>query len=170
MNRKVNDNSSGQINDPIIDFIKTENIIVDSLHMYLRIADKLIGLLHKCLETLDGTYGCTLDQNPNFKSYIEFLTQICIRNPYWLEQKRFKLRILNGDEKRRLFNFTTEVTPYIHAFSSHVHQQIKHLKSKDLSLNDFSMQSLEKFNDFSTQYFQRSTNKRDDIEVQIAKK
>ena len=189
-------------------------------------SDKLIGLLHKCLETLDGTYGCTLDQNPNFKSYIEFLTQIGIRNPYWIEQKRFKLRILNGDEKRRLFskmnltilfpelphgtitnklwkdmhtimeslradtlsvdaiqfktnnwlesfllvNFTTEVTPYIHAFSSHVHQQIKHLKSKDLSLNDFSMQSLEKFNDFSTQYFQRSTNKRDDIEVQIAKK
>ena len=181
---------------------------------------------HKCLETLDGTYGCTLDQNPNFKSYIEFLTQIGIRNPYWIEQKRFKLRILNGDEKRRLLskmnltilfpdlphgtitnklwkdmhtimeslradtlsvdaiqfktnnwlesfllvNFTTEVTPYIHAFSSHVHQQIKHLKSKDLSLNDFSMQSLEKFNDFSTQYFQRSTNKRDDIEVQIAKK
>ena len=32
------------------------------------------------------------------------------------------------------------------------------------------MQSFEKFNDFSTQYFQRSTNKKDDIEVQIAKK
>jgi len=226
MNRKVNDKSKGQINYPIIDFIKIENIIVDPLHMYLRIADKLISLLHKSLESLDGAFSLTLELNPNFNKYITFLQKIGIRNPYWIEQKKFKLRALNGDDKRRLFgkinltelfpemahvvttnklwkemhqimeciraddlntnqiktktnnwlecflslNFATEVTPYAHVFSSHVYQQVENLKSKNFSLNDFSMQGVEKYNDFSTQYFHRSTNKKGDVEVQLIKK
>ncbi len=226
MNRKINDKSKGQINDPIIDFIEISNVIVDPLHMYLRVSDKMISLLHVRLESLDGTFSLTLEENNNFKKYIDFLNRIGIRNSYWIDQKRFKLRILNGDEKRKLFskidltelfpdlanvtatnklwkemhkimelikadetsaelirnntnkwlesflllNFGTDITPYVHTFSSHVHQQVHHLKSKNLRLNDFSMQGLEKYNDFSTQYFHRSTNKKGNIEIQLIKK
>ena len=45
------------------------------------------------------------------------------------------------------------VTLYIHIFVSYLHQQAHYLKNKGLSINSFSMQSLEKQNDFTTTDF-----------------
>lgn len=59
------------------------------------------------------------------------------------------------------------VTPYMHIFVSHLHQHIRYLDTKGLSINSFSMQGLEKQNDFTTTYFQRGTNKKGDIIQQI---
>jgi len=70
----------------------------------------------------------------------------------------------------RSLTFQKEITPYIHIFSMHLHEQIAHLKSKGISLNRFSMQGLEKQNDCFTQYFHRATNKKNDYIAQILKK
>ncbi len=66
--------------------------------------------------------------------------------------------------------FQREITPYIHIFGTHLHEQIDHLKSKGISLNKFSMQGLEKQNDFFTQYYHRATNKKNNYIAQILKK
>ena len=71
------------------------------------------------------------------------------------------------DIKTRTFNFYEnfrqlcfdKTIPYIHIFISHLFQQVEYLKTKNLVINDFSMQGIEKLNDSVTKYFQRSTNK-----------
>jgi len=64
----------------------------------------------------------------------------------------------------------TSVTPYTHIFVSHLHQQADYLRKKGLSVNSFSMQGLEKQNDFTTTYFQRCSNKKGDIIKQVFSK
>ncbi len=66
--------------------------------------------------------------------------------------------------------FQKEITPYIHIFGMHLHEQITHLKSKCISLNRFSMQGLEKQNNFFTIYYHRATKRKNDYIAQILKK
>ncbi len=62
---------------------------------------------------------------------------------------------------------SSSVTPYMHILVSHMHQHVEYLNSKGLSINSFSMQGLEKQNNFTTTYFQRGSNKKGDIIRQI---
>jgi len=223
---KINANV-GQNKEPLIDFVKTENIIPDILHLFLRVSDKLINLLKSDLQQMDLTFSTLIEDNVNFKKYVDFLENIKIRKPYYLKDRNLVLRDLSGDEKKKLFNhidlelfvglpkntvkkhiwdsfydtvfkvkddkITSEqlkhdtqnwlskfisvvispddaVTPYIHIFVSHLHQQVEYLTKKGLSINSFSMQGLEKQNDFTTSYFQRCSNKKGDIMLQILEK
>ena len=43
----------GYKKDPIFKFVKMENIIVDILHLFLRVADKLLDVLYQYIEQLD---------------------------------------------------------------------------------------------------------------------
>ena len=70
-------------------------------------------------------------------------------------------------EKFRKITFGVSTTPYIHIFVSHIFQQVDYLRTKNLSINDFSMQGVEKLNDFTTKYYQRSSNKKSDFIKQI---
>ena len=69
-----------------------------------------------------------------------------------------------------VINPDNAVTPYIHIFVSHLYRQVEYLTKKGLSINSFSMQGLEKQNDFTTSYFQRCSNKKGDIMLQILEK
>ena len=51
---------------------------------------------------------------------------------------------------------TKDVTPYIHAFSKHVPQFLRMYGN----ISVFTQQGLEKLNDFSTKFYQRSSNHR----------
>lgn len=62
------------------------------------------------------------------------------------------------------------VTPYVHIFCSHLHTQNEYISGQGLFLNDFSMQGLEKSNDFLTKYYQRSTNKKNKSIKQLLQK
>ena len=203
-----------------------ENVIVEVLHMFMRITDRLQLLLHKNLEQMDCTFSTNLEHhNLNFKKFVDFLESIGIRKPFRKEKNDFILRDLNGVEKIKLLNnidlcalfpdlnkvsekndlwknfrditsdakndirmqdlkqrtknwyaslakvtFTAEITPYCHIFGTHLHKQVDYLTSKGISFNRFSMQGLEKQNDFFTQYYMRSTNKRADYIAQIMMK
>jgi len=106
MNRILDDKSAGQINAPIITFIKLKNVIVDVLHMYLRITDLLTDLLHKDIEQLDLSFSVLIANNVNFKKYVNVLESLSIRNCYRLadNKKSFALRSLSGVEKRKVFS------------------------------------------------------------------
>ncbi len=58
----------------------------------------------------------------------------------------------------------------MHILSSHMYQHVEYLHTKGLSIISFSMQGLEKQNNFTTTYFQRGTNKKGEIMLQIISK
>jgi len=96
---------------------------------------------------------------------------------YKIKDDRLTSSEIKNDSSAWLNNYletvidtSSSVTPYMHILVSHFHQQVEYLQSKGLSINSFSMQGLEKMNDFTTTYFQRSTNKKDNIELQIFSK
>jgi len=63
---KINANV-GQNKEPLIDFFKTENIIPDILHLFLRVSDKLINLLKSDLQQMDLNFSTLIEDNVNFK-------------------------------------------------------------------------------------------------------
>jgi hypothetical protein len=95
----------GYLREPIINFIKYENIILDTLHMFLRISDKLEEYLLKDLELLDKSFSENLENLPNKKKYFDFLLRLKIKKPYYIDEKTKKVisRSLNGTEKKKLF-------------------------------------------------------------------
>ena len=97
-------NTKGKTGNIMFSFIKPENIIVDMLHLFLRISDRLILLLQKDFEQLDEEYSTDLMKNPFFKKYVDFLTSLNIKKTYYKKNTEFVLRNLNGAEKRKLHN------------------------------------------------------------------
>jgi len=219
----------GYKNEPILGFIKAENVIVDGLHLFLRISDKLEDLLQTDLIQMDnvGAFKIDIESNPNRKKYFDFLTQLNIKKPYYVSMKtprNILARDLTGIEKLKLFNninlaklfpelsnvklkqdtwmeffdiinsikksetqnilsktkswfekfskftFQNAITPYIHILISHLHRQVDYLKTKNLELNSFSCQGLEKYNDMCTQYYQKCTNKSETKMLQLVQK
>ncbi len=68
---------------------------------------------------------------------------------------------------RTIIDTDNSITPYTHILVSHLYQQAEYLESKGISINSFSMQGLEKQNDFTTTYFHRCSNKKGDVMRQI---
>jgi len=64
----------GQDKEPLIasDFFKTENIIPDILHMFLRVSEKLIHLLRNDLQQMETTFSESLELNVNFRKLVDF--------------------------------------------------------------------------------------------------
>ena len=98
-------------NKPIFPFIPMERVVIDHLHLFLRITDVLITMLIRDLQILDDLHGAqgTLPNNEKGKSlvtYQEFLNGPCKIKFTWFidkESKRLKWRDLTGPEKIRLF-------------------------------------------------------------------
>ena len=207
--------------EPIFPFIPIDRVIIDTLHLFLRVSDVLINLLIRDLRILDGIEKATSKlpdkaKDKNMKTYEEFLNGPCkIRFKWYLDDSnKFAYRDLTGPEKHRLFNkiniprlfpdlqekvklqnvwktfyelinkltdadssdavtfdssvkswvrdFLTiyqnkDVTPYMHAFAMHVPQFL----SLHGNITIFTQQGLEKLNDLTTKYFQRSSNHRE---------
>ena len=80
---------------PIFPFILIEQVVIDSLHLFLRISDVLINLLIRDLRILDGTEKATsLDEanKTNIKAYKTFLNESCkIRFQWYFEKEAKKL-------------------------------------------------------------------------------
>lgn len=86
------------------------------------------------------------------------------------ENSELKRRLVIFFDNFRKISFENSITPYTHILVSHVFQQIDSLGKKGLSINDFSMQGIEKLNDFTTKYYQRSSNKKYDYIRQVLHK
>jgi len=57
----------------MFDFIPTDHVIIDTLHLFLRVSDVLIDLLIRDIQYLDGT---SKDQ-PHTTQYQQFLNEKC---------------------------------------------------------------------------------------------
>ena len=94
----------GYIHAPLchIDF---NMIVLDTLHLFLRMSDRLIDALLLILNTHDAKpLNTNLDMRPALGKFLGILKNECkITNPYYLKNKEFRLRTLNGSERERIF-------------------------------------------------------------------
>jgi hypothetical protein len=58
---------------PIFKFIPIDHMIIDTLHLFLRVSDLLINLLIQDLRRQDGIANATLNREKRVKSYETFL-------------------------------------------------------------------------------------------------
>ena len=111
LSRKPTNKCLGCINAPIFNAIPIDHVIIDSLHLFLRIADLLINLLILELRRQDGVEKATnikLDKSKltHLAKYEHYLNEDCkISFRWYVEEGKggLKWRDLTGPEKYRLF-------------------------------------------------------------------
>lgn len=93
---KENQNSFGYINQPMFKFIKFEEIVVDNLHLLLRITDVIFEKLITFIEHLDSKNRDSI----YFKRLTDFLIGLKITSPFYISKKgTTKMRNLNQNER-----------------------------------------------------------------------
>ena len=88
---------------PLFSFIPIHRVIIDTLHLFLRISDVLINLLIRDLRTADGI---NRGGDKYIKVYEQFLNDKCKIRFHWNTDKiskSLKWRDLTGPEQIRLF-------------------------------------------------------------------
>ena len=88
----------GYQNTPIFDFIDFEDCVFDTLHMLLRIVEKLMNLFFAEFESIDDDKSKNLNDLPYQKRFFDSLLNIGIYNPFYMENNCFKMKSFNGDE------------------------------------------------------------------------
>ena len=97
---------------PLFDFIPVDHVIIDTLHLFLRISDVLIDLLIRELTKSDAieknktfSDGFPRDKYKHMASYEEFVKSIGISFNFRInkESKKLECRDLTGPEKLKLF-------------------------------------------------------------------
>jgi hypothetical protein len=87
--------------------IPFHRIVIDVLHLFLRITDVLYVLFVSDLRELDGKQKNQVDLStqPHLRQFFADLTAIYqIRRPFYVNGKELKLRDLQGPEKKKLFS------------------------------------------------------------------
>ena len=100
---KSNKNRYNCSHKPTFPFIPIHHVIIDSLHLFLRISNVLINLLIRDLRILDGHNR----NNTYTMQYQQFLNSQCKVNFKFHQDKQTKVlkwRDLTGPEKKRLFD------------------------------------------------------------------
>jgi hypothetical protein len=106
ISRRLTDNSNKPL---IIKFIDFKMVLIDDLHMLLRISDKLFKLLLLKFIRLDQNEGKDLSLRKNLEVFIRFLEDNCkIKNPFYITDKpgygNIQFRSFNGNERMRIFS------------------------------------------------------------------
>ena len=101
MSKNTTNEKKGYIQTSLFPFIKFENILVDLLHMTLRITDKLFEkLFHRLRELEIGKK--TNELTDLLKSFFEFKCKITY--PFIQSESKVKLRSLNQNERLKFFD------------------------------------------------------------------
>ena len=98
----------GYTEEPIIKFVDFDCIVIDTLHLLLRISDKLFNLLLKKIDLHDQSDSADLNNRPVLKCYIDFLKNVCkLTKPFYLKTidnvTKIKFRNFSGSERLKIF-------------------------------------------------------------------
>ena len=92
---------------PMFDFIPMDHVMIDSLHLFLRISDVLTNLLIRDLRILDGIEtSSNISTAQNINAYELFLNEKCkVRFKFHVDKQSKKLTLagLDRTRKNRLF-------------------------------------------------------------------
>ena len=113
---KTLDGQRGYFYPPLVDFIDFDHVVVDTLHLYLRISERLIKLFVGHLARMDGAGHTTTDLSKR-PMYAKFLRALCkrvnITNPYYLskssasDKMNYTLRTFNSTELDKFYTHFT---------------------------------------------------------------
>ena len=158
----------GYFNKPIFKFIEFEDVVIDMLHLHLRITDKLFDCLMEVMTCFDENDDIDLDQRISMQKFESFLAVNCnITNPFVYNERgevKIKLRTLDAKERAVIFeklfeegklgftdlfancdileknkNFNHE--NYVWNEFREIYNQIKALDVGELSIDTFDMDS-----------------------------
>ncbi len=101
-------NRYGYKNEPLIDFIEFDCVVIDLLHLLLRISDQLFDRLQEKLIQKDNNDSIELANRPCFQAFELFLRDNCkITKPFIFSikntQMSIRMRSLNGSERGKIF-------------------------------------------------------------------
>jgi hypothetical protein len=140
---EANQNSFGYKNQTLFKFIKFEEIVIDSLHLLLRITDVLFEKLLGFIEYLDSENR----ERTYFQRLGEILIGLKITSPFYISKKgKTKLRSLNKRE-RLLFLDSLRTNNFKAIFHEHANNNklitinwifLKFNELFNYSMNDFS--------------------------------
>lgn len=88
----------GYSNIPVFDFINFEDCVFDTLHLLLRIVEKLMKLILAELETLDDNNSCRIEDLKYQFRFFQSLQEIGVQNPIYYEKEVFKMKSFDGDD------------------------------------------------------------------------
>jgi hypothetical protein len=103
--KRKNGQKYGHKYEPLINFVNFHKVVVDLLHLLLRITDRLMELLIADLVILDGNESQDLAKRPAFNKLVCFLeNNLNLTNPTYNKtaiggKKTIELRTFNGNEK-----------------------------------------------------------------------
>ena len=101
-------------NNPLFPFIPLDHVVIDTLHLFLRISDNLIELLIRQLRRLDSiekkvtfTDGFPRDKYKYMAGYEMLLNNLGVSFQWHIgkESKKLEYRDLTGPEKLKLFQY-----------------------------------------------------------------
>ena len=88
----------GYAKTPIFDFINFDQCVFDTLHMLLRIVEKMMKLFLAELEVLDDNNSTNLKDLPYQNNFFESLRKIGVQNPIYYVNDVFKMKSLTGED------------------------------------------------------------------------
>ena len=90
--------------EPILKFIDYKRVVIDLLHMFLRITDFLYEIILNKLSKMDNNNTGNMNARPNLKIFLEFLKSRCkITNASFVQEGQIRLRNLNRNERLKIF-------------------------------------------------------------------
>jgi len=103
----ISNNNLGYLNVPLLNFINFDKNIIDTLHLLLRVTDKLFEKLLSFLEYLDNNQSLNFQIRPRLRRLNEVLLNECkITTPLYLAKSgNVKLRSMNQDERIKFLKF-----------------------------------------------------------------
>jgi hypothetical protein len=95
----------GYKNAPVIDFIPFDHVVIDLLHLWLRISGNILDELLKEIEVLDGGWNTkNVEANIHFSNFKNFLENECkIKNPFYVSGAKFVMSSFSGKIRERIF-------------------------------------------------------------------
>jgi hypothetical protein len=98
----------GYVKEPLIDFIEFDHVIIDLLHLWLRITDIILLDLLQHIETIEVNKVWNPEKpeiNIQFLKLKNFITSECkLKNPFYVQGKKFVFRPLSGTEREKIFS------------------------------------------------------------------
>ena len=111
--KRSSNEQKGHADEPLFKFIDFNKCIVDILHLFLRVTDKLFFNLLNRLEQLDikfsGYKTGKIDNMNLTKTFLDFLSTCDITSPFYIKSSddgssKYKLRKLNMNERLKILN------------------------------------------------------------------
>ena len=109
VNLSKKENDFGYLNIPIIDFIQYDDVLIDILHLLIRISEKMFDSLIEKINQFERKQYGELDSRPVLNHFFEILSNTCsIRKPFnrkALDDDKIEITIrsLNGNEILQIF-------------------------------------------------------------------